>query len=99
MLCKESRICCRDSGRHFPKALHIQLLSDQSVFVTDSINGVVREAAIAGLLTALMILISLGDWRSTLIITISIPLSILVSIVIFSALGETLNIMTLGGWR
>jgi multidrug efflux pump subunit AcrB len=80
-----------------PKALHIQLLSDQSLFVTASINGVVREAAIAGLLTAVMILIFLGDWRSTLIISISIPLSILVSIVILSAFGETLNIMTLGG--
>ena len=62
-----------------------------------SINGVVREALIAACLTALMILLFLGSWRSTLIIAISIPLSILTSIIVLSALGETINIMTLGG--
>jgi len=80
-----------------PKGLNLQLLTDQSVFVTDSIIGVVREAAIAALLTALMILIFLGDWRSTVIIAISIPLSIFTSIAILSALGQTINIMSLGG--
>jgi multidrug efflux pump subunit AcrB len=80
-----------------PDGLDTQFLSDQSLFVTASIDGVLREATIAGLLTALMILIFLGDWRSTVIIAISIPLSILVSIVILSALDETINIMTLGG--
>ena len=80
-----------------PKGLKLQLLTDQSVLVTDSINGVVREAAIAALLTALMILIFLGDWRSTVIIAISIPLSIFASIAVFSALRQTINIMSLGG--
>jgi multidrug efflux pump subunit AcrB len=80
-----------------PKGLKIQLLTDQSVFVTDSIIGVVREAVIAAFLTALMILIFLGDWRSTVIIAISIPLSIFTSIAILSALGQTINIMSLGG--
>src|ERR1700757_3731628 len=80
-----------------PQGLKLQLLTDQSIFVTDSIIGVVREAAIAALLTALMILIFLGDWRSTVIIAISIPLSIFTSIAILSALGQTINIMSLGG--
>src|SRR5258707_6485310 len=80
-----------------PKGLKLQLLTDQSVFVTDSIIGVVREAVIAALLTALMILIFLGDWRSTVIIAISIPLSIFTSIAILMALGQTINIMSLGG--
>jgi multidrug efflux pump subunit AcrB len=80
-----------------PKGLNLELLTDQSVFVTDSIVGVVREAVIAALLTALMILIFLGDWRSTVIIAISIPLSIFTSIAILSALGQTINIMSLGG--
>jgi multidrug efflux pump subunit AcrB len=80
-----------------PAALKIQPLSDQSVFVRAAISGVVREAAIAGALTGLLILLFLGSWRSTLIITISIPLSILASIWCLSALGETINIMTLGG--
>ena len=70
---------------------------DQSLFVRASIWGVIREAAIAAVLTALMILLFLGSWRSTLIVCTSIPLSILTSIVIFTALGETINIMTLGG--
>jgi len=80
-----------------PPALQIRLQNDQSLFVRASINGVVREAVIAGCLTALMILIFLGSWRSTLIIAVSIPLSILSSIIVLSALGETINIMTLGG--
>jgi multidrug efflux pump subunit AcrB len=81
----------------FPDGLKIQTLTDQSIFVTGAIEGVVREAIIAGCLTALMILLFLGSWRSTLIIAVSIPLSILSSIAVLSALGETLNIMTLGG--
>jgi multidrug efflux pump subunit AcrB len=80
-----------------PQGLNLQLLTDQSVLVTDSIIGVVREATIAALLTAVMILIFLGDWRSTMIIAISIPLAILSSIAVLSALGQTINIMTLGG--
>jgi multidrug efflux pump subunit AcrB len=80
-----------------PGALRIETTSDQSVFVRSAISGVVREAVIAGALTGLLILLFLGSWRSTLIITISIPLSILASIACLSALGETINIMTLGG--
>src|SRR6202041_3335137 len=80
-----------------PSALTIQPTSDQSVFVRSAISGVIREAVIAGALTGLLILLFLGSWRSTLIITISIPLSILASIACLSALGETINIMTLGG--
>jgi multidrug efflux pump subunit AcrB len=80
-----------------PPELTIQALSDQSVFVRAAISGVIREAIIAGALTGLLILLFLGSWRSTLIITISIPLSILASIACLSALGETINIMTLGG--
>jgi hypothetical protein len=80
-----------------PAAMKIEALSDQSVFVRAAISGVIREAAIAGALTGLLILLFLGSWRSTLIITISIPLSILASIACLSALGETINIMTLGG--
>ena len=72
-------------------------LSDQSIFVRASINGVVREGAIAACLTGLMILMFLGSWRSTLIIAVSIPLSVLTSLIVLSALGETINIMTLGG--
>jgi multidrug efflux pump subunit AcrB len=80
-----------------PPELKIEALSDQSVFVRAAISGVIREALIAGALTGLLILLFLGSWRSTLIITISIPLSILASIFFLSALGETINIMTLGG--
>jgi multidrug efflux pump subunit AcrB len=80
-----------------PADLKIEALSDQSIFVRAAISGVIREAAIAGALTGLLILLFLGSWRSTLIITISIPLSILASICCLSALGETINIMTLGG--
>jgi multidrug efflux pump subunit AcrB len=80
-----------------PKELDIHSLSDQSLFVRAAISGVIREGAIAAGLTGLMILLFLGSWRSTLIIAISIPLSILASIIALSALGETINIMTLGG--
>ena len=80
-----------------PPELEIKPLADQSVFVRASINGVLREGLIAACLTGLMILIFLGSWRSTVIIAVSIPLSILTSIIVMSALGETINIMTLGG--
>lgn len=80
-----------------PAALKIQLFGDQSLFVRAAIDGVIREGIIAAFLTGLMILLFVGSWRSTVIITISIPLSILASIIAFSALGETINIMTLGG--
>jgi multidrug efflux pump subunit AcrB len=80
-----------------PPSLKIVPLFDQSIFVEASVTGVEREAAIAAGLTALMILVFLGSWRSTLIVVISIPLSILVSIIVLSWLGETLNVMTLGG--
>lgn len=80
-----------------PPQLRITPLSDQSVFVRGAIDGVVREAIVAACLTGIMILLFLGSWRSTLIIAVSIPLSILTSIIVFSALGETINIMTLGG--
>jgi multidrug efflux pump subunit AcrB len=80
-----------------PADLNIRLLADQSLFVRGSIQGVLREAIIAACLTGLMILIFLGSWRSTVIIAVSIPLSILTSIICLSALGETINIMTLGG--
>jgi multidrug efflux pump subunit AcrB len=80
-----------------PPELVITPQFDQSLFVRASLQGVVREAAIAAVLTSLMILVFLGSWRSTLIIAISIPLSILTSLLILSALGQTINIMTLGG--
>jgi CzcA family heavy metal efflux pump len=80
-----------------PPELNIRPLADQSIFVKAAVNGVIREALIAACLTALMILLFLGSWRSTLIIAVSIPLSILVSVLTLSALGETINIMTLGG--
>ena len=78
-------------------ALHVRQLFDQSVFVRAAINGVVREAVMAACLTGLMILIFLGSWRSTLIVCISIPLSILVSLMVLNLLGQTINVMTLGG--
>ncbi|HVO59758.1 MAG TPA: efflux RND transporter permease subunit [Terriglobales bacterium] len=80
-----------------PPELHVQPLADQSIFVRASINGVLKEATIAACLTAIMILIFLGSWRSTVIIAVSIPLAILTSVIVLSALGETINIMTLGG--
>ncbi|MFP5276915.1 MAG: efflux RND transporter permease subunit [Acidobacteriota bacterium] len=80
-----------------PRNLRISAVSDQSIFVRAAVSGVVREAIIAALLTAIMILIFLGSWRSTLIIAISIPLSILCSLIVLNWLHETINIMTLGG--
>ena len=80
-----------------PEGMKITELFDQSVFVTNSVNGVLREGAIAAGLTALMILIFLGSWRSTLVVMISIPLAILSSLVVLYFLGETMNTMTLGG--
>src|ERR1700689_3395382 len=80
-----------------PSQLRIQPLADQSLFVRAAIDGVVREAPIASGLTALMILLFLGSWRSTVIIAVSIPLAILTSVIVVSAIGETINIMTLGG--
>jgi multidrug efflux pump subunit AcrB len=80
-----------------PPALDIKPLADQSIFVKGAIQGVVKEASIAACLTGLMILLFLGSWRSTVIIAVSIPLAILTSIIVLSALGETINIMTLGG--
>ncbi|KJC56675.1 RND transporter [Bradyrhizobium sp. LTSPM299] len=80
-----------------PAGLKINELFDQSVFVTSSVNGVLREGAIAAGLTALMILVFLGSWRSTVVVMISIPLAILSSLVVLYFLGETLNTMTLGG--
>jgi multidrug efflux pump subunit AcrB len=80
-----------------PPALNITQLFDQSVFVKSAVTGVVREASIAALLTALMILLFLGSWRSTLIVCISIPLSILTSLIVLGFLGQTINVMTLGG--
>ncbi len=80
-----------------PPGLKITELFDQSVFVSESINGVLREGAIAAALTALMIILFLGSWRSTLVVIISIPLSILASLVVLYFLGHTINTMTLGG--
>jgi CzcA family heavy metal efflux pump len=80
-----------------PVKVDIHALSDQSIFVKASIRGVVREGVIAACLTGLMILVFLGSWRSTIIIAVSIPLSVLTSLTLLSALGETINIMTLGG--
>ena len=80
-----------------PPQLKMDPLADQSIFVLGAINGVVREALIAACLTAVMILVFLGNWRSTLIIATSIPLAILTSLIILSMIGETINIMTLGG--
>ncbi len=83
--------------RTLPPEYKLDFLFDQSVFVRAAVNGVVKEAAIAAALTGLMILLFLGSWRSTVIVVISIPLSILVSICVLAALGQTLNLMTLGG--
>jgi multidrug efflux pump subunit AcrB len=80
-----------------PPNLKLTPLSDQSVFVRAAVSGVIREAVIAAALTALMILLFLGSWRSTIIIAISIPLSILTSVIVLSLVGETINTMTLGG--
>ena len=80
-----------------PPGLDIQALADQSVFVSAAVSGVIREALMAAGLASLMILLFLGSWRSTLIIATTIPLSILASVVTLSAIGQTINIMTLGG--
>ena len=80
-----------------PDNLEVKAIGDQSIFVRNAIGGVAKEGVIAAALTSLMILLFLGSWRSTAIIAISIPLSILGAIIVLSALGETLNIMTLGG--
>ena len=80
-----------------PSSLHITPLLDQSLFVRASVSGVVREATIAAVLTGLMILLFLGSWRSTLIVCLSIPLSILTSLIVLGMLGQTINVMTLGG--
>jgi Cation/multidrug efflux pump len=77
--------------------IQVKQFADQSVFVKAAVSGVVREGVIAAALTALMILLFLGSWRSTLIIAVSIPLSVLSSLAILSLLGQTINIMTLGG--
>ena len=84
-------------GPELSSQVSVKPLFDQSLFVRASIQGVLREGLIAACLTALMILLFLGDWRPTIIIAISIPLSIFVSVILLSALGETINIMTLGG--
>jgi multidrug efflux pump subunit AcrB len=80
-----------------PPTLNIKALGDQSIFVKGAVNGVIREVVLATVLTAVMILVFLGSWRSTLIIAISIPVSILSSVIALSAAGQTINIMTLGG--
>jgi CzcA family heavy metal efflux pump len=85
------------AAQSLPRDLTIKALFDQSLFVRAAIQGVLREGLTAACLTAVMILIFLGDWRPTLIIAVSIPLSIFVSVILLSALGETINIMTLGG--
>jgi multidrug efflux pump subunit AcrB len=87
----------QDYSGSLPEGIHLTMFFDQSVYVRASIQGVLREALIAACLTAIMILLFLGNWKSTLIIATSIPLSILVSILMLSALHETINIMTLGG--
>jgi len=91
---KQKLVEMKDS---LPSNLRITAVGDQSIFVRAAVDGVIREGIIAAALTSLMILIFLGSWRSTLIIAISIPLSILGSLAALAALGETLNIMTLGG--
>ncbi|MGB6804026.1 MAG: efflux RND transporter permease subunit, partial [Candidatus Sulfotelmatobacter sp.] len=85
------------AAQALPPELKITSLFDQSLFVRASIQGVLREGLIAAALTAVMILIFLGDWRPTIVISISIPLSIFVSIIVLGAIGQTINIMTLGG--
>src|SRR6202043_1364458 len=80
-----------------PSSLKLTAVGDQSVFVTDAVSSVVKEGVIAATLTGMMILLFLGSWRSTLIITLSIPLAILAALTGLSLLGETINVMTLGG--
>ncbi len=80
-----------------PEGIEVRLLADQSIFVKEAIAGVIHEALIAAALTAIMLLLFLGNWRTTVIIAISIPLSIFTSLIVLYLLGETINIMTLGG--
>jgi len=94
---KEVRDMLPKIAATLPTQFKIEAIADQSLFVRAAIQGVVREAIVAACLTAVMILLFIGSWRSTIIIAISIPLSILCSICVLSALGETINIMTLGG--
>ncbi len=94
---KNIRAMLPDIAQTLPPDLQLTPLFDQSLFVRAAIQGVLREALTAACLTAAMILLFLGNWRSTLIIAISIPLSILTSVILLSALGQTFNIMTLGG--
>src|SRR3984885_3863876 len=94
---KQVRAALPGIKAQLPPELKLDLLFDQSVFVEAAVEGVLKEGAIATGLTALMILIFLGSWRSTIIIAISIPLSILGSVIVLGFLGETINIMTLGG--
>jgi multidrug efflux pump subunit AcrB len=84
-------------AKTLPAGLNLTAVGDQSVFVTSAVSGVIREGVIAATLTGLMILLFLGSWRSTLIITVSIPLAILASVTGLSLIGETINVMTLGG--
>jgi multidrug efflux pump subunit AcrB len=84
-------------AKTLPASLKLTAVGDQSVFVTSAVSSVIREGAIAAALTGMMILLFLGSWRSTLIITVSIPLAILASVTALSLLGETINVMTLGG--
>src|SRR6202008_593914 len=86
-----------DVKDQLPDALKIGFIGDQSLFVRGAITGVANEGVIAALLTSVMILLFLGSWRSTVIIAVSIPLAVLGAIIMLSAIGETLNIMTLGG--
>ena len=86
-----------DIMKGMPKTLTITPLNDQSIFVKAAVSGVVREGVLAALLTSFMILMFLGSWRSTVIITISIPLAVLASVATLAAFGQTLNVMTLGG--
>ncbi|HET9984531.1 MAG TPA: efflux RND transporter permease subunit [Longimicrobiales bacterium] len=87
-----------DVKAKLPPGIDVKLLADQSVFVRASLEGTVREGIIAAVLTALMILLFLGSWRSTLIIATTIPLSILASLIVLYALRQTINVMTLGGF-
>jgi multidrug efflux pump subunit AcrB len=84
-------------AKTLPAGLNLTAVGDQSVFVISAVSSVIREGAIAAALTGLMILLFLGSWRSTLIITVSIPLAILASVTMLALLGETINVMTLGG--
>ncbi len=94
---REVRAALPKIAATLPEGVNISLTGDQSIFVRAAITGVLREAVIAALLTAALILLFLGSWRSTLVVAVSIPLSILTSLVVLSLLGQTLNIMTLGG--